>query len=99
MKTNTTFEVTSDITALMERDGANYTGNLVVRSEKLDDYDVYRLNADGLWDCEFDSLTNRAEGLDLPEGVEEFTNWLWNLPEFVAWAESMKSLVPVTEEA
>lgn len=103
MKTPTTFEITDDLEAFMERDGANYTGNLVVRSEKLDDYDIYRLNPEGYWDLDFDSLTNKSDKLKLPEAADKnsggWTGWLWEEVEgFAAWAEEMKSLVPATEE-
>jgi hypothetical protein len=103
MKTPTTFEITADLEAFMERDGANYTGNLVVRSEKLDDYDIYRINLEGYWGLDFDSLTNKSDKLELPEAANEnsggWTGWLWEEVEgFAAWAEEMKSLVPATEE-
>jgi hypothetical protein len=101
MKTPTIFEITADLEAFMEPDGADYTGNLVVRSEKLDDYDIYRLK-DSLWDSVFESLTNRAAQLELPEAANEnsggWTGWLWEDVEgFSAWAEEMKALVPGTK--
>jgi hypothetical protein len=102
MKTPTTFEIDADLEASMERNGADYTGNLIVRSEKLDDYDIYRLK-DGFWYLDFDSLTNKSDKLELPEAADEniggWTGWIWEEVEgFAAWAEEMKSLVPVTEE-
>ena len=87
----------------MELDGATYTGNLIVRSENLDDYDIYRLDLEGDWDFVFDSLTNRSADLELPDAAGEnsggWTGWLWEEAEgFAAWAEEMKALVPATEE-
>jgi hypothetical protein len=71
-------------------------------SEKLDDYDIYRLK-EGCWELEFDSLTGKAEKLGLPEAAiknsEGWAGWLWEEVEgFAAWAEEMKALVPANEE-
>lgn len=95
---NTSFRISDDLEALMERSGADYTGNMVVRSEKLDDYDIYSLTENGEWDMKFDSLTNRSAELELPEAANKnvggWTGWLWEEVEgFAAWAEEMKGLV------
>ena len=96
MKPPTTFEITADLEASMERDGANHTGNLIVRSENLDDYDIYRLDPDGDWDFVFDSLTQNSADLELPDAAAEnsggWTGWLWEeVAGFAAWAEQMKA--------
>lgn len=103
MKTPTTFAITADLEAFMERDGAKYTGNLIVSSEKLDDYDIYHLNPEGHWCLGFDSLTNKSDKLELPEAADKnsegWTGWLWEEVEgFASWAQEMKALVPATEE-
>ena len=99
MKTPTTFEITADLQASIERDGGTYTGNLIVRSEKLDDCDIYRLDPEGGWDSVFDSLTRKTDQLELPDAAAEnsggWTGWLWEeLDGFSAWARGMKALVP-----
>ena len=79
---STTYHLTEDLTAFMERDGADYTGNLVVRSESLDDYDLHQLNGEGEWECSHDSLSNKTEECWSDEA------------DFHAWLESVKTLVP-----
>lgn len=82
----TEFQITEDITAFMERSGADYTGNLVVRSEKEDDYDIAQLNEDGGWETTFDSLSNK---------IATEANETWpSTPEFQEWVQSMKAFVP-----
>lgn len=39
------FEITPDLTASLEGD---YNSIIIVRSEKLDDYDIYEINHEGL---------------------------------------------------
>jgi hypothetical protein len=77
----TTYHLTEDLTAFMECDGAEYTGNLVVRSEILDDYDLHRLNECDEWECFHDSLSNRVE-----------EPWSYEA-DFHTWLESVKTLV------
>lgn len=74
---NTTFEITSDLTASLTDE--NYL--LTVRSEKLDDYDTYKLVA-GEWELDYDSLSNRDD---------DAAN-VWDRPAFVAWTNEMKTL-------
>lgn len=85
MKTPTEFQISQDLTAFLECSGAEYTGNLVVRSEKEDDYDIAELNEDGEWETTFDSLSNK---------IATEANETWpNNPDFLEWAEAMKSFV------
>ena len=99
----TEFEITPDIEASLGRNGGEYSSILTVRSESLDDEDIYAINHEGLWDLVSDSLTNRSQLLDLPEAAVThsagWTGWLWGeLEGFAAWAGEMKALVPVTED-
>jgi hypothetical protein len=73
----TYFTISNDLEAFLEPDGAGYTGNLIIRSESLDDYDIYEINNDKEWDIYFDSLTNRTiddqtnfDKLDLPDNAK-----------------------------
>lgn len=76
-----TYKISEDITAFLERDGADYTGNLVIRSDSLDDYDTHRIGADGLWELEYDSLSNKHP-------------FAWsNEPGFQNWIQKMKHLI------
>jgi hypothetical protein len=77
----TTYHLTDDIAAFLERNGADFTGNLVVRSEILDDYDLHRLNECDEWECVHDSLSNKIEE---PWSDEA---------DFHTWLESVKILV------
>ena len=80
----TKFQISSDLEASLEPDGADYTGNLMVRSESLDDWDLYALNADGEWECTFDSLTNKIANEDHQAA--------WPATDaFQAWIEAMKA--------
>jgi hypothetical protein len=78
----TTYHISEDLTASLERDGPEYTGNLVIRSESLDDYDLHRLNECDEWECVHDSLSNRVGDLTC-----------LNEPDFLAWLESVKTPV------
>jgi hypothetical protein len=78
----TTYHLTDDVAAFLERNGADFTGNLVIRSESLDDYDLHRLNENGEWGCFHDSLSNRVGDLTC-----------LNETGFHDWLESVKTLV------
>lgn len=70
----TTYDLTDDIVASLETDGADYTGTLVIRSESFDDYDLHQLNGEGEWECFHDSLSNKTE--DAWSDATTFRDWL-----------------------
>ena len=74
MENNDTFFISEDLEAFLERAGANYTGNFIVQSKSLDDYDIYQLDSTG-WTFHYDSLSNRCkEARNIWEN-EPFKQW------------------------
>lgn len=79
---NTAYKINADLTASLTDE--NYL--LTVCSERLDDYDTYKL-VDGEWELAHDSLSNRSD---------DAAN-IWDCPEFAAWANEMKNLAEKSE--
>lgn len=84
--TKDTFTISDDLTAFVERDNKGNPCQLVVRSEKLDDYDTY-LPKDGEWELSHDSLSQRAT--ELNEAATELIDGLWDNAEFATWADAL----------
>jgi hypothetical protein len=98
MKTETTLRLSNDLTASLDRSGADYLKQIIIASASLDDYDLLNLNEEtGRWELGFDSLSNRKRELAaedealLEEGLSEY----WSRPDYKAWEAEMTKLVSI----
>jgi hypothetical protein len=96
MKTETTLCLSADITATLDRSGADYLKQIIIASANLDDYDLLNLNEEtGRWELGFDSLSNRKRELSAKDAalLEEGASEYWSRPDYKAWEVEMTKLV------